>query len=207
MPGYGFFEPVMIFTLLNVTMALGLYITALSGQLSMAAAAIAGVGGYMSGVLTVKFGVPFMPAVIAAAAAGGLVGATLAVLTAKMRDFILKLTTLAFREALSVLAFNWDYIGGANSFTGLRLETGLGTCIIAVLIALYVASRFDGSRLGFAAGRCAMIPLRRRRRGSRWPESASSRSLSVERSSAWPGQFRRIMCWSSAHPTWASSFR
>ena len=33
-------EPVIIFTLLNVCMALGLYITALSGQLSMATAAI-----------------------------------------------------------------------------------------------------------------------------------------------------------------------
>jgi branched-chain amino acid transport system permease protein len=159
MPSYGFFEPVIIFTLLNVTLALGLYITALSGQLSMATAAIAGVGGYLSGVLTVKFNVPFVPAVIAAAAAGGLVGATLAVLTAKMRDFILKLTTLAFGEALSVLAFNWDYIGGANSFTGLQLDTGLGTCCVAVLIAMYVAWRFDGSRLGFAARAVRDDPL------------------------------------------------
>ena len=30
MPSFGFFEPILIFTLLNVTMALGLYITALS---------------------------------------------------------------------------------------------------------------------------------------------------------------------------------
>src|ERR1700744_559900 len=104
MPGFGFFEPIIIFTLLNVTMSLGLYITALSGQLSMATAAIAGVGGYLAGVLTVKFGIPFVPAVAAAAVAGGLVGSLLAALTAKMRDFILKLTTLAFGEALSVLA-------------------------------------------------------------------------------------------------------
>ena len=32
MPGFAYFEPILIFTLLNVTMALGLYITALSGQ-------------------------------------------------------------------------------------------------------------------------------------------------------------------------------
>ena len=159
MPGFGFFEPVVIFTLLNVTMALGLYITAMSGQLSMATAAIAGVGGYFSGVLTVKFGVPFIPAVIAAMSAGGLVGGMLAVLTAKMRDFILKLTTLAFGEALSVLAFNWDYIGGANSFTGLKLETGLGTCGVALAVALYVAWRFDGSRLGIAARAVRDDPL------------------------------------------------
>src|SRR6201996_5321929 len=159
MPSFGFFEPILIFTLLNVTMALGLYITALSGQLSMATAAIAGVGGYLSGVLTVKFGVPFIPAVLAATAAGCVVGTVLAALTSKMRDFILKLTTLAFGEALSVLAFNWDYIGGANSFTGLTLHTGIGACVVVALIALYVAWRFDGSRLGFAARAVRDDPL------------------------------------------------
>jgi branched-chain amino acid transport system permease protein len=143
--------PVAIFTLLNVAMAIGLYITAMSGQLSMATAAIAGVGGYLAAILTVKQGWPFLPAIAMAAVAGALVGAALALVTLKMRDFILKLTTLAFGEALSVLAFNWDYIGGANSFTGIGLKTDLWTALAAALVALFVAWRFDGSRLGFAA--------------------------------------------------------
>lgn len=159
MPSFAFFQPIIIFSLLNITATLGLYITALSGQISMATAAIAGVGGYLSGVLTVNFGVPFIPAIIAATLAGCLVGTTLAALTSKMRDFILKLTTLAFGEALSVVAFNCDYIGGANSFTGLTLYTGVGTCCIAALIALYVTWRFDGSRLGFAARAVRDDPL------------------------------------------------
>src|SRR3954453_8256597 len=101
MPGFAFFEPVLIFPLLNVAMALGLYVTALSGQLSMATAAIAGVGGYLAAGLPVNFGWPFLPAICMAAAAGALVGTMLALVTLKMRDFILKLTTLAFGEALS----------------------------------------------------------------------------------------------------------
>jgi branched-chain amino acid transport system permease protein len=145
------FEPVIIFTLLNVVMALGLYITAMSGQLSMATAAIAGVGGYTSAVLTVKFGWPFLPGVVLAALAAAIVGTFLALVTLKMRDFILKLTTLAFGEALAVLAFNWDYIGGANSFTGIGLKTTIWTALAATAIALYVAWRFDGSRLGLAS--------------------------------------------------------
>jgi branched-chain amino acid transport system permease protein len=80
-----------------------------------------------------------------------LVGALLAILTLKMRDFVLKLTTIAFGEALSVLAFNWDYIGGANSFTGIAANTTMTTCVVGTLVALYVTWRFDGSRLGFAA--------------------------------------------------------
>ena len=145
------FEPVVIFTLLNVVMALGLYVTALSGQLSMATAAIAGVGAYLAAILTVKFGWPFLPSIVLAAVGGAVVGTLLALVTLKMRDFILKLTTLAFGEALAVLAFNWDYIGGANSFTGIGLKTNVMTALIATAVALYVTWRFDGSRLGFAS--------------------------------------------------------
>src|SRR5262249_4058556 len=151
--------PVAIFTLLNVAMALGLYVTALSGQLSMATAAIAGVGGYLAAVLTVNFGWPFVPAILSGAVPGALVGAFLALVTLKMRDFILKLTTLAFGEALSVLAFNWDYIGGANSFTGIGLKTNIWTALAAAAVALYVAWRFDGSRLGFACRAVRDDPL------------------------------------------------
>jgi branched-chain amino acid transport system permease protein len=150
-PSFAYFEPIIILTLLNIIMVLGLYITAMSGQLSLATAAIAGVGGYASAVLTVNFGVPFVAAVVAAASLAAMVGTVLALLTVKMRDFILKLTTLAFGEALSVIAFNWDYIGGANSFSGLTLYTGLWTALIGALISFFVAWRFDVSRLGLAA--------------------------------------------------------
>src|SRR6202000_1721912 len=129
MPNLAFFEPIAVFTLLNVAMTVGLYVTALSGQLSMATAAIAGVGGYASGILTVKFGVPFVPAVIGGALLGALLGCVLALLTLRMRDFILKLTTLAAGEALSVVAFNWAYIGGANRFTGIAPPTNPLACI------------------------------------------------------------------------------
>src|ERR1700739_4858718 len=131
MPGVAFFGPGLIFPLLNVPMALGLYVTALSGQLSMATAAIAGFAAYISAILTAKWGWPFLPAIVLSAAGGAAGGAVLALLTLLMRDFILKLTTLAFGEAMSVLAFNWDYIGGANSFTGITLYTTLPECIAA----------------------------------------------------------------------------
>jgi branched-chain amino acid transport system permease protein len=103
--------------------------------------------------------VPFLPALAAAAALAAAVGVALALVTVKMRDFILKLTTLAFGEAVAVLAFNWDYIGGANSFTGIPSHTGIWSCVAAALLALYVAWRFDGSRLGFAARAVRDDPL------------------------------------------------
>src|SRR5258707_10774049 len=117
MTNRAFFEPIAIFTLLNVAMTVGLYVTALSGQLSMATAAIAGVGGYASGILTVNFGVPFVPAVGGGAFLGGVLRCVLALLTLKMRDFILKLTNLAAGEGLSGLPLNWDHIGGGGKIS------------------------------------------------------------------------------------------
>ena len=151
MLSFGYWEPVIIFTLINVILTSGLYITAMSGQLSLATAAIAGIGGYAAAILTTNFGWPFLPATVVAVVAGAVVGTFIAAVTVKMRLFILKLTTLAFGEAVAVIAFNIDYIGGANSFTGIPLYANIWVVIAATGMALYVAWRFEGSRLGFAA--------------------------------------------------------
>ncbi len=155
----GFWQPIVIFALLNVILTAGLYVTALSGQLSMATAAFAGIGGYVAAVLTTNFDWPFLPAIAVAAAAGALLGGLLALLTVRMRDFILKLTTLAFGEAMAVIAFNIPYIGGANGFSGIPLYTTTTDVIIGAALAVYIAWRFDGSRLGFAARAVRDDPL------------------------------------------------
>ena len=146
-----YWEPVIIFALVNVILVTGLYVTALSGQLSLATAAIAGIGGYCSAILTTNFDWSFLPAIIVAAGVGGAVGAFLGAIMVRMRDFVLKLTTLAFGEAMVVFAYNIEYIGGANSFTGIPLYTSFTVAVAATAVALFVAWRFDGSRLGVAA--------------------------------------------------------
>ena len=156
---YIYWEPVLIITLIHVIFTTGLYVTALSGQLSLATAAIAGIGAYCAAILTTNFDWPFLPATVVAVLAGALVGTFIAAVTVKMRDFILKLTTLAFGEAVAVVCFNIDYIGGANSFTGIPFLSGIWTALIGTAVVLYVAWRFDGSRLGFAARAVRDDPL------------------------------------------------
>ena len=169
---YAYWEPVLIITLIHVILTAGLYVTALSGQLSLATAAIAGIGGYCAAVLTTNFEWPFVPATVVAIIAGGLVGAFIAAITVKMRDFILKLTTLAFGEAVAVICFNIDYIGGANSFTGIPLFTSIWVALITTGLVLYVAWRFDGSRLGFASRAVRDDPLAASATGYRCSGSA-----------------------------------
>ena len=159
MASFGFWQPIIIFSLINVILTSGLYVTALSGQLSMATAALAAIGGYASAVLTTNFNWPFVPAIAAACLLGTAAGTLLALLTIQMRDFILKLTTLAFGEAMGVIAFNIPYLGGANGFSGIPLYTTLPDVVVATVVAIYVAWRFDHSRLGFAARAVRDDPL------------------------------------------------
>ena len=153
MSNIAFWEPIFIICLINVIFVTGLYINALSGILQLCTAALAGVGGYASAILTTNLGWPFIPSVIVGAFCGAVIGMLLAVITARMAVFILKLVTLAFGEVVVILAFNLDYIGGANSFTGIPLETNLLVALIGAVLAIYVAWQIDRSPTGYAA-RC-----------------------------------------------------
>jgi len=77
----------------------------------------------------------------------------------RMRDFILKLTTLAFGEAMSVIAFNTPYIGGANGFSDIPLYTTMTDVVVVTALAIFVAWRFDGSQLGLASRAVRDDPL------------------------------------------------
>lgn len=146
-----FWTPVLITAGINSIIALGLYITMSSGPLSVAHAALAGMGGYLGAVLTTNFGWPFPLAILAGTALGFMTGLLLGLLIVRMNELVAGLTTLGFGETMAVIAFNIDYIGGANAFTGIPLRTSLGLVYVVLAVVLFAAWRYDHSRLGFAA--------------------------------------------------------
>jgi branched-chain amino acid transport system permease protein len=148
---FGFWEPVIILAAINVILICGLYVIALSGAFSMATAAFAGVGGYISAVLTTNLDWPFIPALAAAAIGGAVLGCVVALVTLRMKDFVLKITTLAVGEALSIAAFNIKYIGGANGFSGIPLYTTMTIVLLIAAASIFVAWRVDKSGFGLGA--------------------------------------------------------
>ena len=52
---------------------------------------------------------------------------------------------------MAVVAFNIDYIGGANGFSGMPLNTSFGGVFLVLAILAFTTWRFDTSRLGYAA--------------------------------------------------------
>lgn len=154
-----FWEPILVFTMINAIVAIGLYVAISSGQLSMAHAALMGMGAYTAAILTTNHGWPFLPAIAAGIMVGAVVGVFLATVTIKMSELVLSLATLGFGETMTVVAFNLPLTGGAKGFTGVPLWTTPPVVLLALLVALYVVWRFDGSRIGLAARAVRDSPL------------------------------------------------
>jgi branched-chain amino acid transport system permease protein len=150
----GFWTSILISAGLNALIATGLYFSNSAGALSVAHAAIAGLAGYLSAVLTTNFGAPFGVAILAGVALGAVTGALLAAATLRMNPLVAGLATLAFGETMVVVIFNIDYLGGANSFSGIPFLTSFWMVALALVLVLLVAWRFDRSRLGYAAQAC-----------------------------------------------------
>lgn len=96
--------------------AVGLYVTfGLSGQVSLGQAGFYAIGGYTTGLLVTKAGVPFLPALAAGTALAMLVGIGLGVPALRLRGHYLALVTLGFGQVVALILINWDWLtGGAN---------------------------------------------------------------------------------------------
>ena len=104
--------------------------------------------------VTTNFGWPLPAALLAGAALGFAAGVFLALVTLRMNPLVAGLTTLAFGETMVVIAFNIDYLGGANSFIGIPLYTTFDIVYLVLAIIVFAGWRFDRSRLGYAARAC-----------------------------------------------------
>jgi branched-chain amino acid transport system permease protein len=146
-----YWNSVALEALVTAITVTGLYISNSAGSLSVAHAALAGISGYIAAILTTNFGLPFVPAVLAGACGAALSGALLSLLTSRMNLLVAGLATLAYGETAEVIAYNISYIGGSDSFYGIPLETTFGAALFTLACALFVAWRFDVSRIGRAA--------------------------------------------------------
>lgn len=70
-------------------------LTGYCGQLSVGQAAFVGVGAYITAILTTRFGVPWLAALISAGLGAGLVGIIFGLPALKIKGFYLAMTTLA----------------------------------------------------------------------------------------------------------------
>ena len=134
---------------INALLALSLYLTLSAGQLSLGNAAFAGIGGYTAGILTLKFGVPFLVAVLAGSFLAGVVGLLLGLPVLRLRGVFLAIATLAFGEVVRIVVLNLDITGGAQGLVGIPNITTTWGIYLSLAVAGYAVARLRYSRVGW----------------------------------------------------------
>jgi branched-chain amino acid transport system permease protein len=140
--------------LIYVIATVGLAIfTGFTGLFSLGHAAFFAIGAYTAAILTYFYGVNFYVALLAAAAASGLVGFLIGypTLKAKLRTDYFAIATLGFGEAIRVLLENLPITQGARGLPGIANHTSLPVLFVVTAVVIWIAWNFVHSRHGRAA--------------------------------------------------------
>ncbi|MEY4437595.1 MAG: hypothetical protein RL249_7 [Actinomycetota bacterium] len=145
---------VVAFTYALVT--LGLYLTLLSGQFSVAHASLMGIGGYMGGWATTQWGLPFPVAIVLGGFAGAAGGLFIAFTLQRTSGILLGTVTIAIGQSFSLMAQNWQAIGGSQGLGGIPLYSTLPYATFLLVVGLAAVLFVQRTNFGWqvlAAGR------------------------------------------------------
>ena len=132
------------------TAAIGLFLQLRSGQMNVGMAVFVGVGGYVSGALGVRFGLPPALTIPAAVVAGFLFGAAFSALTLRLHHWFFAVTTLTLSVAAVSGVGRIDIIGGALGLTGIPFLTHAAPILAALAVTFGLAWWIDRSSVGLA---------------------------------------------------------
>jgi len=109
----------IVFVGVNMVLAWSVYVILLAGSLSFANGGFMAIGAYASGVLTVKFGMPLIPAALIAGLIAGAVGVLVGFPALRTRGIYLMLVTVGITVSVKAAIESIDYVGGIQGFGGM----------------------------------------------------------------------------------------
>ena len=109
----------IVFVGVNMVLAWSVYVILLAGSLSFANGGFMAIGAYASGVLTVKFGMPLIPAALIAGLIAGAVGVLVGFPALRTRGIYLMLVTVGITVSVKAVIELIDYVGGIQGFGGM----------------------------------------------------------------------------------------
>lgn len=108
------------FILINIILAISVYITLSTGQLSLANAGFMGIGAYTSALLTIHFELPIIIGIIIGALVAALFGVLIGIPTLRLQGVYLAIVTLGFGEVIRVIFVNWESVtNGSVGISGI----------------------------------------------------------------------------------------
>ena len=146
------FQQVNLFLMgINIILAVSLnLIVGFTGQLALGHAGFMAVGAYVSAVLTLKLGQPYLLAIFAGAFAALIMGVIIGLPTLRLKGDYLAIATLGFGEIIRGLIINIDYVGGAAGINGIPKYTNWTWLYIFTLFTVFAIKNFVNSTHGRA---------------------------------------------------------
>lgn len=141
---------VLTFIGINSILALSLYVTALTGQLSVGHAAFMGIGAYTSTLLMTRLGCSFLISAVGGSLMGGFFGFCIGLPTLRLKDLYLSIATLAFNIIWAVIVMNVGAVGGALGIFNIPKATNNTIVYASLAVFLLFFYRLKSSRLGRA---------------------------------------------------------
>ena len=146
-----FWELNIILIGINIILAAGLnLINGYTGQFSLGHAGFMAVGAYVSAIVTMKLGLPFIVAIMSGACAAGLLGLLIGLPTLRLSGDYLAIATLGLGEIIRITILNINYIGGASGFMGIPRYTNFAWVFFVCLFVLFFIKNFINSSHGRA---------------------------------------------------------
>lgn len=143
----GYIDGLVTVTSINVLLALGLYWTVRTGQVSAGHAGFLAVGAYISGYLTTKHDVALLLALLIGGLAAAVLGLVVGVIALRFEGLYLAVATLAFGEIVRVFFLNSETFGGASGQGGM-MGTTTTLAVGSTLVVLLAGAAFDFSTTG-----------------------------------------------------------
>ena len=129
-------------------------LTGYTGYLDFGHTAFFGVGAYVTGILMVKTGVSFLPAMAAGALSAAVLAVIVGIPTMKLKGTYFAIAMLAFAEAMNQIVLEADDLTGGGNGLSLPIYTNYQffyyMMLAAVLLILGVTVWFHHSRFGMA---------------------------------------------------------
>ncbi|MFC9833784.1 ATP-binding cassette domain-containing protein [Rhodococcus sp. NPDC127530] len=132
--------------------ALSVYVVLGAGIFALPQVGLMAVGAYVSAVLSVDVGTPFVISLVGGALASGVVALLLSGLLHRLNGIYLAIASIAFAETVRVAVLNLPLTGGAQGKVGIpRSANDLVICIV-VVVAVGCLIALKRSRFGLAIG-------------------------------------------------------
>lgn len=145
-----FYSNMLILMIINIILAVSLHLViGITGQFSIGHAGFLAVGAYVSAIITMKFELPFILAIIIGGIVAALAGLLVGIPTLRLRGDYLAIATLGFGEIIRIVFLNIEYVGGAAGMMVSNMTTWT-SAFVCLVITILVISNFTNSRHGRA---------------------------------------------------------